>query len=72
MQRINDDEGDAFPFEQARIIAGGVASIRGVSRPSQAFMHAEIELTMPDEELRTEAYFPKWLHVLKPKVALLC
>eukprot|EP00730_Choanoeca_flexa_P003264 TRINITY_DN11346_c0_g1_i2.p1 TRINITY_DN11346_c0_g1~~TRINITY_DN11346_c0_g1_i2.p1 ORF type:complete len:820 (+),score=150.12 TRINITY_DN11346_c0_g1_i2:141-2462(+) len=48
MQRINDDEGDAFPFEQARIIA-------------------EIELTMSDTELAEVAYFPRWLHVLKPK-----
>eukprot|EP00050_Salpingoeca_kvevrii_P003178 m.216393 g.216393 ORF g.216393 m.216393 type:complete len:98 (+) comp10784_c0_seq3:3956-4249(+) len=51
MQKINGEEGDAFPFEKARIIA-------------------EIELSMTPEQLQDETLFPKWIHIMSPKVWL--
>lgn len=68
MQKINDEEGDAFPFEKARIIAG-IWQLSFALFNVVLTVCSEIELAMADRILaQGQENFPRWLHVLMPKV----
>ena len=97
MQAISDEEGDAFPYEKAHIIAGmekkmssrflctkkkKEGRIGGKTEDGFFFVEShyisllslfffflsEIELSMSTEDLKNPKFFPKYLHVLMPKV----